>query len=145
MPGASPVVHTLLAIRHERVQAAGHRAGCGNGNHETLSVEGNERLAAERMALDEIDTAGQRRRNPTANDANFSRAIGIEIAERPEALEPCVVHRRRIVAHVFDFNPTSARVLEKCGFREEGFLRDHFSKDGKFINARLFARLKTDD
>jgi RimJ/RimL family protein N-acetyltransferase len=47
----------------------------------------------------------------------------------------------KITAHVFPHNPASARVLEKCGFQEEGFLRKHFLKDGRFIDARLFALL----
>ena len=45
----------------------------------------------------------------------------------------------KITAHVFSHNPASARVLEKCGFQQEGFLRKHFLKDGNFIDARLFA------
>jgi RimJ/RimL family protein N-acetyltransferase len=48
----------------------------------------------------------------------------------------------KITAHVFSYNPASARVLEKSGFEQEGFLRKHFLKDGKFIDARLFALLK---
>jgi [ribosomal protein S5]-alanine N-acetyltransferase len=48
----------------------------------------------------------------------------------------------KITAHVFSHNPASARVLEKCGFHEEGFLRKHFLKDGQFLDARLFALLK---
>lgn len=48
----------------------------------------------------------------------------------------------KITAHVFPHNPASARVLEKCGFEQEGFLRRHFLKDGQFIDARLFALLK---
>jgi ribosomal-protein-alanine N-acetyltransferase len=48
----------------------------------------------------------------------------------------------KITAHVFLHNAASARVLEKCGFQEEGFLRKHFLKDGQFIDARLFALLK---
>jgi RimJ/RimL family protein N-acetyltransferase len=48
----------------------------------------------------------------------------------------------KISAHVFTFNRASARVLEKCGFQEEGFLRKHFFKDGQFIDARLFALLR---
>jgi RimJ/RimL family protein N-acetyltransferase len=48
----------------------------------------------------------------------------------------------KITAHVFPHNPASARVLEKCGFHEEGFLRKHFLKDGQFIDARLFGLLK---
>jgi RimJ/RimL family protein N-acetyltransferase len=48
----------------------------------------------------------------------------------------------KITAHVFSHNPASARVLEKCGFQQEGFLRKHFVKDGQFIDARLFALLR---
>ncbi len=48
----------------------------------------------------------------------------------------------KITAHVFPHNPASARVLEKSGFQEEGYLRKHFLKDGQFIDARLFALLR---
>jgi ribosomal-protein-alanine N-acetyltransferase len=48
----------------------------------------------------------------------------------------------KVTAHVFSHNLASARVLEKCGFQEEGFLRRHFHKDGHFIDARLFALLR---
>jgi RimJ/RimL family protein N-acetyltransferase len=48
----------------------------------------------------------------------------------------------KITAHVFAHNRESGRVLEKCGFQEEGFLRKHYLKDGKFIDARLFALLR---
>jgi RimJ/RimL family protein N-acetyltransferase len=48
----------------------------------------------------------------------------------------------KLTAHVFSHNTASARVLEKCGFQEEGFLRKHFLKDGQFLDARLFALLK---
>ncbi len=48
----------------------------------------------------------------------------------------------KITAHVFPPNLASARVLEKCGFQLEGYLRQHFLKDGKFLDARLFGLLK---
>jgi RimJ/RimL family protein N-acetyltransferase len=48
----------------------------------------------------------------------------------------------KITAHVFSHNPASARVLGKCGFQEEGYLRKHFLKDGEFLDARLFALLR---
>jgi RimJ/RimL family protein N-acetyltransferase len=48
----------------------------------------------------------------------------------------------KITAHVFAHNPASARVLEKCGFQEEGYLRKHYLKDGQLMDARLFAPLK---
>lgn len=48
----------------------------------------------------------------------------------------------KITAHVFTHNPASARVLEKCGFEQEGLLRKHYLKDSKLIDARLFALLR---
>ena len=45
----------------------------------------------------------------------------------------------RIVAYVFESNKASARVLEKCGFECEGLLRKHYKKDGRFIDAKLYA------
>lgn len=50
----------------------------------------------------------------------------------------------KITAHVFAHNPASARVLEKGGFQQEGLLRKHFLKDGRFIDARLFALLRSE-
>jgi RimJ/RimL family protein N-acetyltransferase len=45
----------------------------------------------------------------------------------------------RIIAHVIESNTASARVLEKNGFEFEGLLRKHHRKDGKFIDAKLYA------
>lgn len=50
----------------------------------------------------------------------------------------------KIVAHTFAENAASARVLEKCGFRQEGYLRKHHRKDDRLIDARVFGRLKSD-
>jgi ribosomal-protein-alanine N-acetyltransferase len=48
----------------------------------------------------------------------------------------------KITAYVHPHNQASARVLEKYGFHEEGYLRRHFLKDSQFVDARLFALLK---
>lgn len=45
----------------------------------------------------------------------------------------------KITAHVFSFNARSARVLEKCGFEQEGYLKKHFQKDAQCIDAMLYA------
>jgi RimJ/RimL family protein N-acetyltransferase len=50
----------------------------------------------------------------------------------------------RLTAHVFEFNASSARVLEKNGFRLEGRLRKHFRKDDELLDARLYGLLKED-
>ncbi len=48
----------------------------------------------------------------------------------------------KIIAQVNATNPASARVLEKCGFEQEGYLRKHFLKDGQFLDVRLFGLLR---
>lgn len=48
----------------------------------------------------------------------------------------------KLTAWIFAFNQASARVLEKSGFEQEGYLKQHYRKDGNFIDARLFGRLR---
>jgi [ribosomal protein S5]-alanine N-acetyltransferase len=50
----------------------------------------------------------------------------------------------KLVAHVFELNKGSARVLEKAGFKLEGRLRKHFRKDGQLLDARIYGLLKDD-
>jgi RimJ/RimL family protein N-acetyltransferase len=45
----------------------------------------------------------------------------------------------RIDATVFEWNPASARVLEKAGYTLEGRLRRAVTKDGRTIDALLYA------
>ena len=48
----------------------------------------------------------------------------------------------RLEAGVFEWNPASARVLEKNGFVLEGRLRKNIFKDGKIIDEFLYAKVK---
>jgi RimJ/RimL family protein N-acetyltransferase len=48
----------------------------------------------------------------------------------------------RLEAPVFEWNPASMRVLEKCGFIREGLLRRSVLKDGQIIDAVLYARVR---
>ena len=50
----------------------------------------------------------------------------------------------RLTARTFEFNVGSARVLEKNGFKLEGYLRKHLMKDGKLLDARVYGLLKED-
>jgi RimJ/RimL family protein N-acetyltransferase len=48
----------------------------------------------------------------------------------------------RLESPVFEWNPASMRVLEKCGFVREGVLRRSVHKDGAVIDAALYARVQ---
>lgn len=50
----------------------------------------------------------------------------------------------RIEARVFAPNLSSRRVLEKCGFRLEGVMRRAVLKNGRFLDAAIYARLRDD-
>lgn len=45
----------------------------------------------------------------------------------------------RMYAHVFEWNPASARVLEKAGYEFEGRLKKSVTKDGKTIDQLMYA------
>jgi len=49
---------------------------------------------------------------------------------------------KRIEATVFSFNPASAKVLIKSGYKQEGFLRKNYLKGKKYLDAYLFAKVK---
>lgn len=51
----------------------------------------------------------------------------------------------RIGARVFSYNIGSQKVLQKCGFQKEGYLRKAYKKDDQLIDAVLFAKLKTEN
>ena len=44
----------------------------------------------------------------------------------------------RLFAQVFETNPASMRVLEKCGFQREGVLRSHALKDGRYLDEVVY-------
>ena len=48
----------------------------------------------------------------------------------------------RVHAAVYEWNPASARVLEKAGYVLEGRLRKSVTKDGQTIDGLLYARIR---
>ena len=55
-----------------------------------------------------------------------------------------IIKLKRITAHVFSKNKASACVLEKNGYNLEGVLRNHHFKDGKYLDALLYAKIKNE-
>jgi RimJ/RimL family protein N-acetyltransferase len=50
----------------------------------------------------------------------------------------------RVYAGVFESNPSSARVLEKAGYIQEGRFRRAVIKEGKIMDLLIYARLRID-
>ncbi|SDQ72033.1 GNAT family N-acetyltransferase [Halopelagius longus] len=50
----------------------------------------------------------------------------------------------KVMARVFEGNKTSQRILEKLGFEEEGYLREHYFVDGEYVDTRFFGLLADD-
>jgi RimJ/RimL family protein N-acetyltransferase len=51
----------------------------------------------------------------------------------------------RVYAHVFDWNPASARVLEKAGFAYEGRMRKSVTKEGQTIDQLMYAMIREEN
>ena len=64
---------------------------------------------------------------------------------------------RRVIVHTFENmdinrieaqheleNPSSGRVMEKCGMRKEGILRQRLYNKGKYVDVALYAIVKSD-
>jgi alanyl-tRNA synthetase len=54
------------------------------------------------------------------------------------------MQKRRLYATVFEWNPASARILEKAGYVLEGRMRKSVIKDGHTIDQLLFAYVRED-
>lgn len=74
----------------------------------------------------------------------WGRGIMTAVVERVCEVAFTELGLAKVVAHTFAENGASARVLEKCRFRQEGLLRQHLKKDGRLIDARAFGRLRGD-
>ena len=66
-----------------------------------------------------------------------------------EAVEACIEELFRMgFAHIragfFEGNVASCRVMEKCGMRKEGELRQRLYNKGKFVDVALYAILRSD-
>ncbi len=48
----------------------------------------------------------------------------------------------RLQASVFEWNPASARVLEKCGYKFEARLRQRIFKDSRYADELIYTRLR---
>ena len=51
----------------------------------------------------------------------------------------------RIHTGIFDYNKSSQRVLEKCGFTKEGVFQKAISKSGKIYDEIRYAKIKNDE
>lgn len=68
-----------------------------------------------------------------------TEAVGLVTEHAFEALELI-----RVQAGVYDWNPASARVLEKNGYVREGRLRKAVIKDGRVGDLLLYAKVRED-
>ncbi len=89
---------------------------------------------------------------------NRSAELGILIGEKcywdqgygTEALNLFLLHcfetlnLRRIFLQVFEDNPRAIHVYQKCGFVQEGILREAVYYKGKYLNVIVMAILKAD-
>ncbi|MCC3156017.1 GNAT family N-acetyltransferase [Hymenobacter sp. 15J16-1T3B] len=69
----------------------------------------------------------------------WGRGIGTAAVEALSAYALTHFDLCRLYATVFEYNPASARVLEKAGFALEGRLRKSITKDGQTVDGLLYS------
>ena len=83
-----------------------------------------------------------RRHCPCASCAGETDIMGNVYKGPDRALGPDAFRLVRLEAIVFQWNPASARVLEKCGYVREGILRRSAIKDGQIIDRWVYALVR---
>ena len=75
-------------------------------------------------------------------ESHWDRGIATEALRAVTAYSFSKHELRRIYALVFEWNAASMRVLEKCGYKREGWLKQSVIKDDKIIDQALYAILR---
>jgi [ribosomal protein S5]-alanine N-acetyltransferase len=88
-----------------------------------------------------IATAALTQITDYAFKTSFTNAHVAESSARLRSAPPSV-SLERLEATVFEWNPASARVLEKCGYVLEGRMRRSIFKDGRLADSLLYARIR---
>lgn len=74
--------------------------------------------------------------------AYWNRGIATEAVRATAEYAFSTFDLARLEAVVYEWNPASARVLEKAGFELEGRLRRAVTKDDRTIDALLYSRIR---
>ncbi|HET7738491.1 MAG TPA: GNAT family protein [Tepidiformaceae bacterium] len=75
-------------------------------------------------------------------EPHWGKGIVTEVVEAAVAYVFGTFDIVRIEAVVWEWNPASMRVLEKAGFTREATLRRAITKDGRTVDAELFAVIR---
>ena len=76
--------------------------------------------------------------------AVWNRGIATEVVRAFTEHAFTVLDLVRVQATVYEWNPASMRVLEKCGYERESTKRRAALKDGRFVDCIEYARLRGD-
>ena len=76
--------------------------------------------------------------------AHWNRGYMSEAARRVVAFGFADLGLHRVEATCLPRNPASARVMEHCGMRREGLLRDYIRKDGVYEDILIYGLVRED-
>ncbi|MEY1662560.1 GNAT family N-acetyltransferase [Isoalcanivorax beigongshangi] len=135
---------TELAEAEQLVRVWLRRTEAGEGLRWALTRSGDDRL---------IGTCGLHQYCPSHRRAEIGYELHPDcwgqglMTEAVQALlaygfGPLALHRME--AFIDPANHASERLLERCGLRNEGILRDYFFEKGRFVNAQMMAILEQD-
>ncbi len=151
--GCSPraIAATALAIPHPYAESDGvawvesHAGRAERGESLELAITDHERgmlLGGCSIRIDAAHRCGEI--GYVVYLPHQGRGIATEAARALTAYGFDVLDLNRIEAHCFEENAASARVLEKCGMRFEGLLRQKIIKWGEPKDLRFYGVLRSD-
>jgi [ribosomal protein S5]-alanine N-acetyltransferase len=114
----------------------------GRPVHWAIRTEDNELVGATGFNSLQIGKSHQAEIGYWLAKPYWGRGIMTAVARTACALAFAEFGLVKIMAQVHAGNAASAKVLEKCGFRQEGYLRKHVLKDGNYLDVKLFGLLK---
>ena len=117
-----------------------HLEGVADPTHWAIEVEGRA-VGGVGVDLGELEFVKSGRFGYWLGEPYWDRGIMTEVVRVTSDYVLQNYGLVRLEAPVFEWNPSSMRVLEKCGFVRECVLRRSVFKDGEIIDAVLFAKV----
>lgn len=150
LAGARAIADTMIALPHPltpavaRCEIAAYASGYRSGRSIHFAVEAERELVG-CVGLAEIDPEHlQAELTFWIGEAHQGRGYAGEAVAATVTFGFDALELNRIYARQLLRNPAAGRVVEKCGMRREGVLRQHVRRWKAFEDVALWAMLRSD-
>ncbi|HBE88964.1 MAG TPA: GNAT family N-acetyltransferase [Elusimicrobia bacterium] len=141
----NPLKRLSMEECRKRLLAEGHSLKAG-GNHESFRWFAKlEKKIIGSVSLNGINEMMKVAEVSYGVDEDFQgRGLGTIIVSMLVKKAFAETDLRKLIAYVHDKNIPSCRLLERIGFKKEGFLREHYLINGKPANEVVYGLLRAE-